>query len=133
MFSLYFGSFAATLNTLLLLIILILVLLAARKRASIARWGRLMALIVLIGTFVSAMSAMRDGYGAAGALFPMDGAQSLVCSIAGGAIYLTGIVCLFWKKQSARRAGFFIASGLMALQVLVVEGSRIFYLIGGRL
>ena len=133
MFALCFGSFAATLNTLLLLVLLAIVLVAARNRARVARWGRLLALIILVGTAVSALSATRDGYGAAGAVFPMDGAQSLLCAIAGGAVYLTGIACLFLKKQAARRAGFFIASGLMALQVAVVEGSRILFLIGGRL
>jgi hypothetical protein len=133
MFALYFGSFAATLNTLFLLAIVAFVVLATRKRAEIAKWGRLTALILLVGTAVSVLSATRDGYGAPGALFPMDGAQSLVCSIAGGLVYLTGIVCLFVRRQGFRRAGFYAAAGLMALMVLTVEGSRIFYLTGGRL
>jgi hypothetical protein len=133
MLALYFGNIPAVLTTLFLLAILLIVLLAVQRRVGIAKWGRLTALIILIGTAVSALSAVRDGYGAQQALFPMDGAQSLICSIAGGAIYLTGIACLFLRRQSVRRAGFFIAASLMAVQVAVVEASRIVFLMGGRL
>jgi hypothetical protein len=133
MFALYFGNPAAAATTILLLLILFIVLAAARKRASIQKWGRLTALIVLIGTAVSALSATRDGYAVAGALFPMNGAQSLICMVAGFAIFLTGIICLFIRKQGFRRAGFFIEAFLMAAQVVTVEGSRIAFLIGGRL
>lgn len=133
MLALFFGSPIAVVTTAVLLAIVAIALAAFYKRASVHKWGRLLLAIILIGTAASATSAMRDQYASAQALFPMDGVITLVCGVAGAAIYLIGLVCLFLRRQSVRRAGFFIAAGLMAAQIAAVEGSRIALLLGGRL
>lgn len=133
MLALFFASPISVVTTAVLVAILAFAFTAYFKRASVKKWGRLLLVLILIGTAASAASAMRDSYAAAGALFPMDGAITLLCGVAGGIIYLTGLVCLFWRRQNVRRAGFFLAAALMAAQIAAVEGSRITFLLGGRL
>lgn len=133
MLALFFGNPISAVTTAVLAAIFAFVILAFAKRSTIEKWGRLLVLLILIGVAASATSAARDGYATQGALFPMDGAISLLCGVAGGAIFLTGLVCLFWRRQAARRAGFFIAAALMAVQIAAVERSRIFFLMEGRL
>ncbi len=133
MLKLFFANPISVVTTAVLVIILAFAFTAYMKRASVQKWGRLLLVLILIGTAASATSAVRDGYAAAGALFAMDGAITLICGVAGGVIYLTGFVCLFWRRQNVRRAGFFIAAALMAAQIAAVEGSRILFLMGGRL
>jgi hypothetical protein len=133
MLALFFSNPISGVTTFVLAAILAFAVIAFARRASVQKWGRLLLLLILIGTAASATSAARDGYAMAGALFPMDGAITLLCGVAGGLIYLTGLVCLFWRRQGARRAGFFLAAGLMAVQIAAVEGSRVLFLMGGRL
>jgi hypothetical protein len=133
MLTLFFANPVSVVTTLVLVAILTILILTFLRRSAISNWGRLLALIILIGTAASATSAARDGYAMEGALFPVDGAITLICGVAGGMIYLTGLVCLIWRRQSVRRAGFFVAAGLMAVQIAVVEGSRVLLLMGGRL
>ena len=131
--ALFIASPISVVTTAVLIAILAFAAIAYYKRASVRKWGRLLLVLILIGTAASATSAVRDGYGAAGALFSMDGAQSLICMALGILIYLTGLACLIWRRQGARRAGFFLAAGLMVVQIAVVEGSRVLFLMGGRL
>ena len=133
MLTLFFANPVSVVTTAVLIAILMIAILAFRRRLAISKWGRLLLLLILIGTAASATSAMRDSYGAEGALFPMDGMITFLCGVAGGLIYLTGLVCLFLRRQNIRRAGFFIAAALMAAQTAVVEGSRVLLLMGGQL
>lgn len=133
MLALFFANPISVVTTAVLVAILAFAITAYFKRASVQKWGRLLLVLILIGTAASATSAVRDSYAAEGALFAMDAAQSLVCMALGILIYLTGFVCLFWRRQNVRRAGFFLAAGMMAAQIAVVEGSRILFLLGGRL
>jgi len=125
MLTLFFGDPVAALTTLLVLSLMGSAALSIRRRADIARWGRRTALFVLAGTAVSALAAARDAYATAQALFAMDSAQSTVCSIAGGAIFLIGLAGIFLRKQPARRFCFFAVSALFVVQVAVVEASRL--------
>lgn len=125
MFKLYFGGIVSGLTTSLVVGMLVFIIIAVKRRGSIEKWGRLIALFIVTGTAISALSATRDAFAAPGALFALDSIQSLACSAAGGAIFLIGIACIFLKKQDIRRACFFIASALLIAQVTVVESSRI--------
>ncbi len=112
--------------TLLLIVSLALfIALSWKRRNRITKWGRLIALFIITGMAVSAFCAMRDGYATSSALFAMNSAQSIVCSIAGGVIILSGMLCLFLKKQEHRRFAFFTISMLFAIQVLTIEASRL--------
>ena len=133
MLALFFANAISVVTTAVLIAILAFAFTAYFKRASVQKWGRLLLVLILIGTAASATSAVRDSYAAPGALFPMDGAITLLCGVAGGIIYLMGFVCLFWRRQNVRRAGFFIAALLMAVQIVAVEGSRILFLMGAKL
>lgn len=124
MLKLYFDGVFSILTILLVIGLMVLVIYAFKRNAKIQKWGRLIALFIIVGTAISALSATRDGYATSEALFAMDSWQSNVCSIAGGAIFLTGLISVFLKKQ--RRVCFYLVAALFVVQVAVVEGSRIF-------
>jgi hypothetical protein len=94
-------------------------------------WGRSILLFIVFGILVSAISAMRDGYASPQALFSMNSVQALLCSIAGIAILLIGVLTIFIKNQNNRRICFLLISLLFILQVVVIEGSRILIGMGG--
>ena len=122
----YFGSQFAILTTALVAAMIIFIVLAVRNRERIPKWGKWIALFVIVGTVVSVFSAMRDNYGFQGALFTMDSIQSLVCSVIGGAIFGTAFVSIFLKKNQAyKRRCFYIIAALFIANVAVVEASRI--------
>ena len=129
MLGLYFGDVVSVITILLVIGLAVLAVLALKNGAKVTKWGRLIALFIVVGTAISALSATRDAYATQQAVFAMDGMQSMICSIAGGAIYLTGIVCIFLKKQAARRIGFTAIAVLFAVQVLTVEISRVAYIL----
>ena len=120
-----FGGLFSLLTLIFVLGLVVMMIVAIRKRNHITKWGRLIGLFILAGTAISAFAAMRDAYGTADALFSMTSMQSNICSITGGAIFLTGLVSIFLKKQTARRACFFLISALFSLQVLTIEVSRL--------
>ena len=78
MLVLFFANTVSVFTTAVLIAILTIAILAFRRRLAISKWGRMLLLLILIGTAASATSAMRDSYGAEGALFPMDGMITLL-------------------------------------------------------
>jgi hypothetical protein len=122
---LYFRDAVSVLTLVLILGMIVMAVLALKNGTKVTKWGRLIALFIVVGTAVSALSATRDAYATSQAVFAMDSLQSTVCSIAGGAIFLAGIVSIFLKKQPARRVCFTVAAALFAIQVLTVEASRL--------
>lgn len=125
MLGLYFRDVISGINTVFVLGMLVFVAMAIKNRKNISKWGRRIALFIVVGTAISALSATRDAFMMPGALFELSSMQVMVCSIAGGAIYLTGIVSIFFKNQNAKRICFYIASALFIIQVVVIEASRI--------
>lgn len=125
MINLLFGSLFSILTTVFVAGMLVFIALAHRYRSRIQKWGWLIGLFILIGTAISAFSAMRDGYATTEAVFAMNSMQSSLCSIAGGAIFLTGLVSIFLKNQLHKQRCFYIISGLFIIQVLVIEISRL--------
>lgn len=124
----YFGNLFAILTTALVAAMIIFIVLAVRNRERIPKWGKWIALFVAVGTVISAVSAMRDNYGAQGALFAMDSLQSLICSIIGGAVFGTAFVSIFFKKyQAYKRRCFYIMAVLFIANVAVVEVSRLMF------
>ena len=125
----YFGSVYAILTTVLVAAMIIFIVLAVRNRERIPKWGKWIALFVAAGTAISAISAMRDNYGAQGALFAMDSVQSLLCSIIGGAVFGTAFVSIFFRKNQAyKRRCFYIMAVLFIANVALVEVSRLMLL-----
>jgi hypothetical protein len=131
MIRLYFGDLPATLTTAILLILLAAIGVSFARRRTIAKWGRIVLVLILVGTAASMLSAMRDAYMMEGAAFAADGAQSTICSIAGGLIFLIGILSLFIRRQPFRKAGFYAISALALVQILAIEGTRIASYLGG--
>lgn len=131
MFDLFFNDVYSLLTAVFVVGMVIFIVLTIRSHSSISKWGRLVALFILVGTAISALSAMRDGYATDNAVFLMSGLQSMICSIAGGLIFFTGLICLFIKKQAFRKTGFYIISMLFSIQVLTIEVSRVVLMIGG--
>lgn len=125
MFNLFFGDLFSTLTTALVLIMLTFVTISFIKRKRIQHWGWLILMFILIGTAISGLSAIRDVYMTETALFAPEGIQSMVCSVAGGLIFLTGFVALFVRKQKFRKTGYFIIAVLFIVQVITIEASRI--------
>jgi hypothetical protein len=125
MLQLYFGNVISIITTAFVLALIAFAVIAFVRRGSIGKWGRFILLFIIVGTAVSAFTATRDAFMMAGALFAPSSIQSLVCSIAGGLIFLTGIVCLFVRNQRFRKGAFQMISVLFLAQVLAVEVSRI--------
>lgn len=128
--TLYFGDVISAVTTLLLAVVIVLIAISLKGRNNIGKWSRRIALFIVLGTAISGLSAARDAYAAPGALFAMDSIQSTICSIAGGAQYLTAIISIFLRSQTYKRRCFYILSALFAVQVLTVEGSRILMALG---
>jgi len=124
MFNLYFKDVYSVLTLVFLAGMIIYIVLAIKNRNRIEKWGKKIALFIGIGMAISFLSAMRDAFASPGAVFAMNSMQSLVCSIAGGLIFLTGIVSIFLKNQMHKKYCYFTVSVLFAVQVLVVEISR---------
>ncbi len=130
MINLYFRDAVSVITICMVLAMLAFIVLSAVRGEKVTKWGRLIAMFMVVGVAISAVSATRDAYAMPNALFAMDSMQSLVCSIAGGAIAVTAIVSIFLKKQPAKRVCFHIMSALFVVQVLTVEISRMAYLPG---
>lgn len=133
MFALYFSDLFAVLTTALILAMFALIAVSLSRHRAIDKWGRLILVFILVGTAISAFSATRDAYMGENALFAANGAQSLVCSIAGGLIYLAGLASLLVRKQAFRKASFCVISALFLVQVITIEASRVAMRIGGLL
>jgi uncharacterized membrane protein len=125
MFHLFFGSLFSTLTTVLVIGQLAFAAFSIQHRQEITHWGRRLLLFILVGLAVSGLSAMRDSYMMANARFAADGMQSMICSIAGGVILLTGISTVFVRNQTYRQTIFLLAAGLFTVQVLTIEISRL--------
>lgn len=133
MLRLFFGNLFSALTTVLVLGMLAFVVVSIIKRHRIERWGRRILAFILIGTAISAFSATRDAFMMENALFCFTGIQSMVCSILGGLIFLTGIVALFVKNQRFRKTGFVLITMFFLIQVITIEASRIAISWGGTL
>jgi len=131
MLRLYFADVYSIAATILILGMLAFFLFSWRDRDLVLRWGRRLALFILVGTFVSFCAAMRDDYGTTEALFAMDSLPSNICSIAGGAIFLLGLLAIFLKRGNARKTIFFLAAVLFTAQVVIIETARLFAWMGG--
>lgn len=133
MFNMFFGNIFALLTTVLVLILLAFISQALVRRDKIKKWGRLILIIILAGTAVSGLCATRDAYMTESALFSINSMQSVVCSIAGGLIFLAGIIAIFIKNQKFRKITFSLISILFLIQVITIEASRIILNMGGAL
>ncbi|MEL7570373.1 MAG: hypothetical protein AAGU14_07390 [Eubacteriaceae bacterium] len=131
MFNLFFGNIFALLTTVLVLILLAFIGLTLVRRNQIKKWGWLILIIILAGTAVSALCATRDAYMTESALFSINSMQSVVCSIAGGLIFVAGVISIFIKNQKFRKTCFSIISILFIIQVITIEASRIILNMGG--
>lgn len=125
MFTLFFGDFYAAATTVTVAALLIFIVCSLYRFNTVKRWGRRIAILTLAGTGVSFLSAMRDRYAEQGALFAMDSMQSNLCSLAGGAIFLTAVISIFLKDQKKKRFCFTLISILFAFMVALIEASRI--------
>jgi hypothetical protein len=133
MLRLYFGDIYSIAATVLILGLLAFILFSWRDRDGVTRWGRRLTIFILAGTVVSMCAAMRDNYATADALFAMDSLPSNLCSIAGGAIFLLGLLAIFLKRRNARKTIFFLAAALFTAQVVVIETARLSAWMGGTL
>lgn len=129
MLNLYFGNLFSVLTIVFVAAIILFIVLTLKNRNIVKKWGKLIWLFILVGTAISAFSAIRDSYAAPGALFAMDSIESTICSIAGGAIFLTGIISLFLRNQIYKKRCFYILSVLFTCMVLVIEVSRVIILL----
>ena len=133
MIYLFFGDLFSVLTTLFVFGMLAFIILSMLHRHRIEEWGRRILAFIMVGTAVSAFSAMRDGFMAESAVFSASGIQAIVCSILGGLIFLTGIIALFIRNQGFRKFGFQMISVLFLIQVITIEASRIAFNLGGTL
>lgn len=126
MIELYFKD---AISVITIVLVLAFIVLLVKNGAKVHKWGRWIALFIVVGVAINALSATRDAFAMPGALLGMFSIQSMVCALAGGAIMLTGLVSIFLKKQPSKRVCFHIST-LFVVQVMVAEMSRAAYLPG---
>ena len=125
MFNLFFGDLFSTLTTTLVIVMLIFAITTLMNRQKIQHWGWRILFFVLIGTSISGLSATRDAYMTEVALFAPEGLQSIICSVAGGLIFLTAVATIFLRKKEFRKISFYFIAALFLIQVVTIEVSRI--------
>ncbi len=125
MLNLYFGNVYAVLALVLVLGLSVFAVFTIKSRNSIVKWEGRIWLFLLLGTALSALSAIRDGFAASNALFVMNSLQAILCSLAGGIIFLAAVVSIFLNRPAFRKCLFGTMSVLFLMQVLVIETSRI--------
>lgn len=130
MLNFLFKDIYAAITTFLVIGLMTYSLLALRSSKD-KDWGRRVAGFIVLGTIVSATSAMRDAYASPNALFAMNSLQSNLCSLAGMSIFVIGVLTIFVRKQSTRRQFFTLITLLFIFQVIVIESSRILIGMGG--
>ena len=133
MAGLFFADTVSAATTVLVLGLVAYLAVMAVRRRGVQTWGRHILAAIVVGTALSALSATRDAFMTEGALFALTSAQALVCGILGGIIYLLGFSALVVRRQGWRRVAFFLVAGLLTVQMLTVEGTRIALLLGAAL
>lgn len=130
MAGLFFGDAVSTITTVLVLGLVAFLAWTVVRGRHVEAWGRRILLATLVGTALSGLSATRDAFMMDNALFALTGAQSLICSIAGGIIYLLGLTALVVRRQGWRKAVFHVVAALLVVQIITIEGTRIAMLAG---
>lgn len=130
MLKLFFGDVVSIITTLLAHVLLAFLVTKIVNERSMENWGRLILLAVVVGTALSGLSATRDAFMTDSVLFALSSTQSLICSIAGGTIYLLGLSALVIRKQGWRKAVFHLVAALLAVQIITIEGTHITMLAG---
>ncbi|HPU21784.1 MAG TPA: hypothetical protein PL099_02180 [Thermoclostridium caenicola] len=130
----YFGDSLRTLTTLLLLGVLGYMGITIGNRRKIAFWGKRVVTLAILGFIACIFAAARDGYhlsvqaannpDSAPGLFAMDSAQSILGSLGGMLMVIGALSCLFVKKQTYRKAVFFILSVIITAKILLIEIAR---------
>jgi len=121
---LLFGSVPALLTTVLVVAMIVFIVLVYRNREKVTKWGRLIAIFLVVGIAVSAMSGTRDNFAASGALFAMNSFQAYACMALGGAIVVTALISVFFKNQSKKSRFFAVLAVLFIAKVAIIEISR---------
>ena len=62
MLKLFPGDLFSVTTTILVIVMVVSITLAIKNRYKILKWGRLIAVFILVGTAISGTSAMRDSY-----------------------------------------------------------------------
>lgn len=122
---LIFHHWASIINTIMIAMVLLFLWKVFKKKEHVSGWGRLIFAFVIMGTGISILSAIRDGYATQNAVFAMNSIQSTICSLAGGMIYLLAFLSILVKQQRFRRNVFFSMSLLFFVQIAVIELSKL--------
>lgn len=103
------------------------------NRAIFQKWGMIILIIILLHGIFWFFANIRDLYSNSiiyaidgseeMGLFSVSSIQSIVFWIASAAIWLLGIISIF--KPQFRQNIFYIISVIIILQILFIEGSRI--------
>lgn len=133
MFKLYFGNYTAVISTLLLGLNICYLIYGYLNRAVLQKWGMIILIVILLHGVFWYFANIRDLYSNSIAfatdgnvemgLFSVASIQSIVFWIASVAIWLLGIISIF--KPQFRQNIFYIISVIIILQILFIEGSRI--------
>lgn len=122
---LYFGSLPSLISTALIVGFAVFFGFALAGRGSIAHWGLLLLIMLVLGFAMSIVSGIKDGAGSASAVVPAKHWTMTVLSVLGVLALLTGAVSLFIRKQSFWRTGFFILASIVIAKTLLTEILRV--------
>lgn len=127
MFSMYFGSVISTISSCCILFFLGYFGRILYLGNSFQHWGKSLVVLLILGTFMSAMSGTRDAIGSAGG-FPTKGKVFISLCVLGGLGFLTGLIALITKFahfQKFYKIGTYILAIIIVVKTVLVEVHRI--------
>ena len=116
---LYFGSAVTTATTLMILALLGFIGYSAVNHASIQKWGRRSAILLVFGLVVCCFAAARDG------LFPLVSVPTLVGCAGAALIVIAAIATPIARSQQARQVWFYVMSGGAVMKIVTMEIARL--------
>ena len=132
---LYFGNTVTTATTIMILVLLGFIGYSVFNRANIECWGRLSAILLILGLVICCFAATRDGLdktiqhaidgSCAPGLFPLISIPTIVGCIGALLIIVAAIATPIAKTQQARQIWFYVMSGGAVLKIVTMEIVRI--------
>ena len=132
---LYFGNTVTTATTIMILVLLGFIGYSVFNRANIECWGRLSAILLILGLVICCFAATRDGLdktiqhaidgSCAPGLFPLISIPTIVGCIGALLIIVAAIATPIAKTQQARQIWFYVMSGGTVLKIVTMEIARI--------
>ncbi|MBZ9609055.1 hypothetical protein G9F73_014725 [Clostridium estertheticum] len=127
MIQLYFGKIESIISSICIIAFIIYVGWIFTHRDIYNKWGKASLILLIFGTFMSAMAGTRDGIGLAGGFSP-NGILFISLCVLGGLAFLLGfisLICKFMGRTAFFKVSFYALSLIIIIKIVIVESNRI--------